>query len=53
MWTIVLFEDGKETALKTLIDDLQAVKEYKTLIEQRHTSGGIGYKQVFLQWIEF
>lgn len=48
MWTIIWFEDGKETFLTTLIDDLQAVKEYKTLIEQRHTSDGIGYKQVFL-----
>ena len=54
MWTIVVIhENGISQVLETIIDDEQAVTKYKTLVENRHKPGGVGYKTVYLHWVEF
>ena len=54
MWTIVILnENGKTKVLETMIDDTEAVTKYKNLVENRHRIGGIGYKPIYLNWIEF
>lgn len=53
MWTIVLIENGKTQVLETIINDGEAVHKYKALVENRHAPGGIGYKSIYLCWIEF
>jgi hypothetical protein len=53
MWTIVLIDNGKSEILETIIDDLEAVNKYKQMVENRHNPGGVGYKPIYLSWIEF
>ena len=54
MWTIVVIhENGISQVLETIIDDGQAVTKYKTLVENRHKPDGVGYKTIYLHWIEF
>lgn len=54
MWTIVtISENGKKQILETIIDDIEAVFKYKTLVENRHAPGGLGYTPIYLSWIEF
>ncbi len=54
MWTIVIIpENGKAQVLETIIDDAEAVLKYKTLVENRHAPDGVGYKPIYLNWIEF
>lgn len=54
MWTIVtILENGKTKVLETIVDDAEAVKRYKTLVENRHTPGWFGYTPIYLSWIEF
>ena len=54
MWTIVVIhENGKSQVLETIIDDKKAVTKYKTMVENRHKPGGVGYKTVYLHWVEF
>jgi hypothetical protein len=31
----------------------EAVIRYKTLVENQHAPGGVGYTPVYLSWIEF
>jgi hypothetical protein len=52
-YLIPLVEDGKEKVLETIIDDAEAILKYKTLVENRHAPGGLGFMPVYLSWIEF
>lgn len=64
MWTIVtILENGNIKVIETIGDDAEAVKRYKTLVENRHAPGGLvenrhapggfGYTPVYLSRIEF
>lgn len=50
---VTILENGKTKVLETIIDDAEAVLKYKTLVENRHTPGELGYTPIYLSWIEF